>query len=145
VGAAQSLASWGSTDFFLAKYNGSGANLWARSSGGPMADSAKGVTVDAENNPLITGQVLASVDFGAGWVGVGTGKPAYVAKYSPTGTYIWSSVATEDGISYGTSLASDAQGNIVMAGSFSYLADFGDGVLNSPWGTMHGFLVRYKK
>ena len=110
-----------------------------------MADSAKAVIVDANNNPVITGQVIASVDLGAGWVGVGGGKPAFVAKYSPAGGYLWSTITVGEGISSGASLALDQQGNLIAAGSFSYIADFGDGVLNSPWGTMHGYLARYKK
>lgn len=49
------LTSAGANDVFVAKYNSSGAVLWATSAGGPLTEHANAITTDNNGNVYLTG------------------------------------------------------------------------------------------
>ena len=61
--AAITLTAIGNSDIFLAKYDSSGALLWAKGMGGSGSDLGAEVEVDAAGNILVTGRFSTSVDF----------------------------------------------------------------------------------
>ncbi len=49
------LTSAGGIDVFVAKYDNSGALIWAKSAGGNLNDEAQGIAVDGSGNCYVTG------------------------------------------------------------------------------------------
>src|SRR5262249_14503741 len=77
-------------------------------------------------NVILTGQVSGTVDFGGTPVVTAGGGDAFVAKYSPTGAYIWARVYGDANPQSGTSVAVDTSGNIALAGYFSGALNLGN-------------------
>lgn len=59
-----SLASQGSADIFIAKFNAMGILEWARSAGGVITDYVEGIAVEANGNVYITGHFYEQANFG---------------------------------------------------------------------------------
>ena len=127
------LISVGSTDGFLAKYSGTdGSFLWAIGFGSTSTDKGLGVAVDSNGDAVITGVFAGTVDFDPGegttdLVSVG-GNVAFLAKYSGAdGGLLWSlgvgSILTDQG----NGVAVDGNGNVIVTGFFTGMADFDPG------------------
>lgn len=86
----------GPSDIFVAKYNGSGALLWAKQASGPRIEAGHGIGADSAGNSYVTGYYgdvsgagdPTSVIFGAGetnettlTTAPGSGTEIFVAKY----------------------------------------------------------------
>lgn len=94
--ASNNLTSNGSLDMFIAKYDTTGAYLWAISMGSSNKhDYSYGIDIDASENIYITGGFEETVDFDPG---VGTAnlvsasvnaQDIFVAKYTSAGDYQW--------------------------------------------------------
>ncbi|KAA9331919.1 SBBP repeat-containing protein [Adhaeribacter soli] len=73
TGTFRGTASFGSTtltssslsDAFTAKYNASGAVVWAVKGGGPDYDQGMGIGIDGSGNSYVTGFFVGSATFGA--------------------------------------------------------------------------------
>jgi Ca2+-binding RTX toxin-like protein len=59
------LTSAGS-DVFVAKYDSTGALVWAKQAGGTSEDSGQGIAVDGSGNSYVTGQFDGTATFGPG-------------------------------------------------------------------------------
>ena len=119
------LLSRGNNDIFLAKFAPSGTPVWVKSFGNVGFDFGSGVVVDRNDNVLATGIYGSLVDFGGGTLFSNNGSGMFVAKFSPTGTHIWS-----EG-SFGGAVAIDGSGDLAVAGSFGGTVNFGSGPLTS--------------
>jgi fibronectin type 3 domain-containing protein len=118
VDGGEYQADW---DVFLAKFSGEGNLLWSRLFGGSQVDQAFAVTIDFENNIIITGRtnsanfpmVNASVPDKIG------GFDIFVGKFNATGGLTWS---TYQGGAYddsGEGITVDGDGNCYITG-YSY-------------------------
>jgi hypothetical protein len=127
------LTSAGGGDIFIAKYSPTGAHLWSKRFGGGLDDVAYGVTVDANDNVLVTGYFYGTADFGGGSVTGQQGNNIFVAKYGFDGSYQWArtfgSVSGGSNIAY--AVASDSSGNVAITGQFQNTIDFGSGPITS--------------
>jgi len=94
-----SLTAIGTPDLFIARYTAAGALLWAKRYGGiagvSSASEANAVAVDASGNIVVAGDFWGRADFGTGPLTAatnqfGTTLDMFVAKYSSSGTPIWS-------------------------------------------------------
>jgi hypothetical protein len=75
-------------------------------------------------------------DFGGGLVTPSVySYDAFVAKYSPTGAYLWAHRYVSAWDDHGDAIAVDASGNAIAVGDFYQSEDFGGGLLSSPGGT----------
>lgn len=88
------FGSTGSTDGFLAKYDTSGAFVWAKRIGGSGHDETYGVAVDEQDNIYVVGQMSAAVNFGTTEEPVvlaheGGSWDAFCASYGPDGELAW--------------------------------------------------------
>lgn len=72
-GQSPTLTSYGNNDGFLVKASPAGSTIWAVQFGGPYNDRAVGVTVDCQDNVIVTGQAFPSAN---NTVTFGTGKGA---------------------------------------------------------------------
>jgi len=140
------LTSNGSSypDIVLAKYSTTGACLWAKRFGGTLDDKGQGVTVDANDNVIVTGYFGGTADFGGGSVVGQRGYNVFVAKYAANGTYQWAK-------SYGNSLggenkanaiAADSTGNIALTGTFQNAIDFGGGSITATGSYYNIFVAK---
>jgi hypothetical protein len=108
------LTSVGSDDIFVARLDPSGNPLWAKSFGGPGDDEVGALSVDASGGPVLSGLSTSGVDFGGGTLPL---NASYAVRLSNSGSFGWS-------LSLGSgaqiqSVAGDASGNVLLAGSAS--------------------------
>jgi hypothetical protein len=69
-------------------------------------------------------------------------EDAYLAKFDPDGGHLWSQGFGDSLSQYGQSVATDADGSVVLAGNFEGTIDFGGGVLTSGGGN-DAFLAKF--
>jgi hypothetical protein len=123
------LISAGNNDVFLAKYTAAGAHIWSQRFGGASYDYAGALAVDASGNILLTGSFQQSTNYGGADLTSAGGSDIYLARYTSSGTHLWSE--RFGGPDYETpyGVAADGAGNVVLAGSFTDSTDFGGGLL----------------
>ncbi len=125
------LTSTGLTDTYLAKYAPTGILVWAKSLGGTSDGSSQGngIALDASGNILVTGNFSGTTSFdpnGSAPLTAGRGFiDAFLAKYSPSGTYLWAKSFDGDGPVLGNALALDSQGNAFVTGTYNGSSTFG--------------------
>lgn len=128
------LSSAGDADVFVAKFDPTGALLWATRAGGPDYDVALDITIDAAGNSYVTGLFQASATFGPGegnetvLVSAGAGD-VFVASYDPAGALRWAKRAGGGSVQsdVGRKIVLDATGDCLVSGDFWDAATFGDG------------------
>jgi hypothetical protein len=136
--ATNNLVSAGLTDIFLAKYDTSGAYIWAKKMGGTGNDNGWQLDIDNNNQVYLTGYFSsATANFNpagtANLVNPGGGTAAsatadaFLAVYDTSGAYLWANrigdnVSTND-FGYGVSV-DPATGKISASGAYSGTADF---------------------
>lgn len=116
---------------FVVKFSPMGAPLWSRCFPG---GGGKTIAVDAGGNVVVAGYFFGTSDFGGGALTSAGGYDIFIAKYSPTGSHLWSrrfGSPTPNGAITETAsaLTVDAAGNLVVTGTFDGTADFGGGPL----------------
>lgn len=107
------FTSTGSTDGFLAKYDTSGAFVWAKRIGGTGHDETYGVAVDERDNIHVVGQMSGSVNFGTAdeptiLTHEGGSWDAFCVSYRPDGSLMWARGIQGTGGQRGLSIAYQA-------------------------------------
>ena len=148
VGELSGGATFGTTPFtgnnrdvFVVKLDPGGNHLWSHVWGDPAMQVATGVAVDGSDNIVVVGRLDGRVDFGTGPVGSGQGL--FLARLSPSGapTFV-RTFATEQGQVMRSRVATDAAGNIYVAGSVLGAIDLGDGMIAGR-GDFDVFVARF--
>ena len=136
-------------DFFLVKYDASGNALWARSaSGSTSSDAINAVFADNSGNIFATGHFQsASITFGSTTL-TNTASPnqdIFVVKYGTSGNVVWAKSIGGSDNDVGSSVATDANGNLFASGYFaSSSIAFGSNTLtNASSGTNDMFIAKY--
>lgn len=137
-----SLVNGGGNDFFVAKYNGSGAHVWSMSFGSPGNETGNAIAVDVLGTVLTTGVFSNTVDFGGGLLASAGGFDIFVAVYTTNGAHRWSQRFGSTGNETGTGIKADIARNVFVTGYFSDTVDFGGGNLTSA-GDTDIFLAKY--
>ncbi|MBI4944861.1 MAG: T9SS type A sorting domain-containing protein [Bacteroidetes bacterium] len=147
-GSLPTLTSAGvtNTDVVVTKYDASGNALWARKGGsnGNRADRGWHVATDAAGNVFVTGITGFGGTFGSLTFQAGM----FLVKYNTNGTEQWVKTGTTgDDRSQGLSVATDASGNIYVAGNFwSPTFTIGTYTLTNSMGAANqsdAFVVKY--
>jgi len=113
----------GAVDLFIAKFNSSGTNLWAKGIGGSGSDRATSIKTIANGESYITGF------FDSPTITFGSNTPLtngsfgddylFVAKYDASGTAIWSkSASSVNGGVWGNSISTDNNNDVYITGCF---------------------------
>jgi len=144
------LNSPGNYDMFVAKFDSSGALLWAKQAGG-VNSSAEGfgLAVDGSGNSHVTGYFDGTATFGPGQNLKAAGNyDLFVAKYNSSGALQWAKRAGGVGSSTDAySIAVDGSGNSYVTGSFDATATFGPNEINETSLTAVGvydtFVAKY--
>lgn len=141
--------STGSYDAFVTKYTSNGNILWNKLFTGPNSQVAYDLTLDSNQNVLITGRFSGSTDLDPSSsydtkTAVG-GHDIFVAKLSNNGEYLWSKVFGGSTAEEVHSIATDSAGNVLVTGNFDTTVDFNPGAgVNSlaKIGTVDRFLLK---
>jgi hypothetical protein len=104
---------------------------WSAAFGDGAAQYARAVASDAEGNVVVVGEFSGTIDFGSGPLSSLGGWSLFVAKLGPSGQALWARQFGGSSLPTARDVAIDAAGNIVIAGAFSGLLDFGAGALDS--------------
>jgi hypothetical protein len=124
---------YGGLDIFIAKYSGQdGSYKWAKQLGGSNDDLARSVAVDGSGNVYVTGSIYSgTVDFGGGPLSTAPNAIwGFIAKYSPSGSFVWAKIFGSTIASAGTTgtgVGVDSSGNVIVTGQFAGTVDFGGG------------------
>ena len=117
---------------YVVKLNSSGTTLWAKSISGDYDDLGLGIAIDNNNDIYITGDFINGVNFDSLTLNSNGSYDMYIAKYNTLGHAIWAINAggiSSDGVS---SIATDVNGNLFVAGGFySPIMNFGVTALNN--------------
>lgn len=130
AGTASATATNSSGDAFILKLNQSGNYQWSKIIAGSGAENPFGIAVDQNQNVITVGEFSGTSDFdpGAGTSSLTTSTtiPSYFAqKLDVNGDYIWA--YSFSGHSRGTSVQTDASGDIYVTGRFIDSLDFDPG------------------
>jgi uncharacterized delta-60 repeat protein len=105
----------GVTDFFIIKYNSTGAKQWTRQLGTTNGDvTGTAIALDSSGNIYVTGDTDVGLD-GNTLIGY---NDFFVTRYDSSGTKQWTrelGVASRDTYAYG--VATDSSGNVYVAGN----------------------------
>jgi len=151
------LDSNGGADLYIAKYDSDGAFLWAVRIGGDGLfndgdDEGTSITIDTENNILVTGWFQGTVDFnpGAGVHNLSTARVScFILKLSTDGEFIWAEkINSPNGGVEGHTIKTDTKNNVYVSGLFRAATDFNPGEGTSilePAENYAAFLVKLDK
>lgn len=140
------LTSTGGSNVFLAKMSTTGSHLWSQRFGGAKGASANGVATDSSGNVVVTGEFEGTIDFGGGTLtshgsAFGAGD-VFVAKFNSSGQPTWSTSFGDTFADFGTSVATDVAGNVIVAGTFQGSVDLGGAVITSAAAMPDVFVVK---
>jgi len=125
------LMSAGSYDIFTAKYSGlTGSHVWSKRFGSTSSDYGNGIAIDEVGNVIMTGAFYGTVDFGGGPL-VSSGLDVVVAKYTSSGSHMWSKKFGGAINQFGDDVAVNGGSNIAVTGYFENVIDFGYGTHTS--------------
>lgn len=119
-------SSANSKDIFILKLDPAGNVIWARKEGGDLAENAYGITVDNQNNVILTGQFQGTAPIGnttfTSAIDPNTNLPSFdffISKYDSSGNPLWSLNGFAEYEDRGLAVAVDNQNNIFFTGQFS--------------------------
>ena len=123
-----SLTSLGNYDAFIAKYDSTGAFIWAKSAGGTGDDRGQSLSTDGANNCYVIGFFNGTATIGITPLTSAGSSDIWIAKYDASGNSVWAKRAGGPLEDEGLSIASDPLGNMYLTGYFNGAALFGSGL-----------------
>jgi len=125
--------SLGGNDGFLLKLDTDGNYLFAKTLGCFNNDNACDVTVDRNNNVIVTGffNYALQVSSTSLFQNAKGANDAFLVKFDSEGNFLWSMTYASAGQDYGRSVACDNAGNIYLAGEFKGTLAMGGSNLQS--------------
>lgn len=143
------LASAGSSDAFIAKYNASGNYVWAKRVGGSGFEIVNALETDSSGNVYAFGTFSGTVDFNPG-SGVNNLTAsglfnAFILKLNSSGTYQWAKRIGGTSATFPKGIQRDTAGNLVVVGLFNGTVDFnpGSGTNNLTATNTDAFFAKY--
>ncbi|MBI2268827.1 MAG: SBBP repeat-containing protein [Bacteroidetes bacterium] len=136
----------GFNDAFLVKFNSAGVCDWATYYGGTEPDYGYGVTTDGAGNIYMTGGTNSTSGIAAGGFQnvFGGIQDAYLVKFNGAGNRLWATYYGGTSSDQGRSVATDASGNVYMAGfTFSTAGIAAGGFQNVFGGIQDAYLVKF--
>lgn len=141
---ASSLATSGTYDLYLAKYDTNGNALWGQKAGGSGLDEGLALDIDDSENILLTGRYSsATITFGNYTLNNAGMEDAYLVKYSPLGNALWAKNIGGTGVEAGTAISTDGIGNTYITGRFSSTVLTANSNSLTNTGGIDAFLIKY--
>jgi hypothetical protein len=143
------MAGDSGTSIFVARLDGAGAPLWARTFSGGTYEATQRVAAGPDGSVALLSRVDGVIDFGSGPV-VGGGeftRPLLVASFGPDGRNLWSQLVTGDPLGHEThehsedsrSLAIGRDGIVRVSLSFHHGLEHGFETPDPPYLRLLGF------
>jgi Beta-propeller repeat len=118
--------SAGTQDVFLLKLNASGAQQWVQTGGGANYDTGNDVATDAAGNIFIIGYIVGPVTFGVTSANTIAGlEDFFLIKYNAAGTLQYIKNGFSGSEDYGTKVAVDNAGNVIVFGNYYQSGQYG--------------------
>lgn len=138
------LFNSGLNDVFVAKYDGSGNVLWAKSAGTISNEVASGIAVDAGGSLFVTGFFEGTtLSFGSNVLTSSGNFDIYIVKYDSFGNVLWANSAGGTADEIGEGITLDASGELYLVGYFhSPSIVFGSTTLSNS-GVYDVFIAKY--
>ncbi|MFI5219076.1 MAG: T9SS type A sorting domain-containing protein [Bacteroidia bacterium] len=135
-------------DFFIVKYDGNGNVLWAKCGGGSDNDLLNSVTTDGFDNIIATGSFRSPlIALGTDTLSnnFGANDLIFTVKYDSNGNVIWAKSIQGGSSCWGSSIAADNSGSIILTGQFNGFSMVFDSitVYNMAFSTKELFLAKY--
>lgn len=112
-----------------------GAVVWSSAYGGTGADYPRDVATDSQFNVISTGRYAGAVSFGGAALPQTGSQEIFAVKLSPAGQHVWSRGFGSVGEDHGAAVAVDASDQVILAGGFRGVIDFGGDPLTSTAAT----------
>ncbi len=126
-----SLTGWGITDIVLAQTDSEGSPIWVVNVGSEQGDALNDLTLDAQNNIYLAGNIGGTTVFGDNFVLYSTGNSdAFAAKFDALGTPLWAQSAGGTLFDSGNSIWVANDGYCYWAGTYIGQANFEGFVLS---------------
>ncbi len=110
----------GSTDIFIAKYDGTGNVLWAKSIGANSNDVGYSITTHTSGNVYVTGSFFSfPIVIGTTTLTNSGSDDIFIAKYDGLGNSLWAKGTGGASFDVSTSISVDAAGNAHVTGYFN--------------------------
>lgn len=122
-------------DAFISHFTPAGKHAWTRVGQSPGTDYGLGIATDGRGNSYLTGEFANDFKFGGATLTSRGGVDVYVAKFDPSGTLRWITQAGGATGDNAYTLAHHPRHGILIGGSFSGTAKFGDSELTSGGAT----------
>lgn len=138
---APDLTPVGVDDFYAASFSDQGATLWAKSFGDALQfQQFNGAATDAQGNPILTGWLNGSANFGGGTLNGANVDVVVVKLDKETGGHVFSHAYGDGNLQGGFSVAVAANGEIIVSGYLNGVVDFGGGGIGG--GSNNMFLLK---
>ncbi len=135
------LTNAGSSDVFVAQLDADGNWLWANRGGGTGNDFASAVATDANTNLYVVGNYSGSVAFGATTLTNAGNTDLFVAKLTPTGTWVLARRGGGANHDFASAITRDEGNQFYLVGQFGGTADYGGTVNNLNVGNSSNIFV----
>ncbi|MEP6676456.1 MAG: SBBP repeat-containing protein [Ferruginibacter sp.] len=136
----------GSSDAYIAKFDGNGARLWATYYGGTANDNGKSCAVDVSGNVYLAGQTSSTTNISLNGFQntAGGATDGFLVKFDNTGFRLWATYFGGIGDETGNSCAVDGSGNIFLIGSTNNSASgiANGGFQNASGGGFDAFVLK---
>ena len=115
-------------DVFVLKLTHDGDYVWAVTFGGAEVDTVTALSINADDDIVVTGSFRNTVDFDPSDGGVDEhtsngASDVYVSKFNADGDHQWTATIGGTELDFGSAIAFDADGNVVVGGSFKETDD----------------------
>ncbi|MBK9254950.1 MAG: T9SS type A sorting domain-containing protein [Saprospiraceae bacterium] len=145
------LSSAGNADIFYAKYNTSGALIWAYKTGSTDIENLTQIITDTAGHIYITGEFRAplTIDVGSEPITILPSglTDAFLIKFDGDGVAEWAKAIGGVGFDSGYGIAVDPQNHILLTGRYANTVNF-NGIENNPAairtskGSWDGFVLK---
>ncbi|WP_181198305.1 nucleotide-binding protein [Enhygromyxa salina] len=128
----QMLTHVGELDIYVARLDGAGQVLWAKSFGGSGVDEVHDLRLQQNGDIVLLGAISDSVDFGGGFLTSAGVRDIFLASLDGQGNHLWSASYGDaldqfetDGTESWLTLALGPNGDIHVGGSLYGVVNFG--------------------
>jgi hypothetical protein len=138
---ATTLTNAGGSDVFVASLDADGNWLWASRGGGPGADLATALALDATTNVYVAGQFTGTAIFGTKTNTSAGQADLFIAKLTPAGAWVEARRGGSANNDTATALTRDQGNQFYLVGQFGGTADFDGAVNNLNVGSVSNIFV----
>lgn len=146
--ASDTLVNYGNgwSDFFVAKYDNNGNEIWAKRAGGNSTEKGTAASFDRYTGTLlVTGNFSSpSITFGTTTLVNQGSSNTFLTKYNLNGNVVWAQSGGGGNLDGSNSVCTDKNGNVFITGYLtSNLSTFGSVIINTNVTATDVFLVKY--